>query len=164
MFKNIKKKMKDQRGLTLVELLAVIVILGIISAIAVPSIGGLIDNTKKDAHLANAQQMINSAKLAVTTNTTLQDSNTYFLTLEYLEDKKFMDFVKDPDKTNNGYTRGTNVEPLKQTANPTGSWIKIVKGKVAEVNLVNSERGIQGVAEENLTRESVTAVAKASGN
>ncbi len=39
MRKKIQALLKNQKGLTLVELLAVIVILGIIAAIAVPSIG-----------------------------------------------------------------------------------------------------------------------------
>ena len=38
--KILQKRLKNEKGLTLVELLAVIVILGIIAAIAVPSIGG----------------------------------------------------------------------------------------------------------------------------
>ncbi len=40
MKKFLQKRLKNEKGLTLVELLAVIVILGIIAAIAVPSIGG----------------------------------------------------------------------------------------------------------------------------
>lgn len=63
MLKAIKKKMKDQRGLTLVELLAVIVILGIIAAIAVPSIGNVIQKSKEDAIKAEALQIINAARL-----------------------------------------------------------------------------------------------------
>lgn len=64
MMKNYMQKMKkDQRGLTLVELLAVVVILAIVAAIAFVVIGNVIDNTKKDAQVSNAQQMISSAKL-----------------------------------------------------------------------------------------------------
>lgn len=63
MLKSIKKRLKNQRGLTLVELLAVIVILGIIAAIAVPNIGKLIDKTEKDAKVAEGIQIINAAKI-----------------------------------------------------------------------------------------------------
>jgi len=45
----MKRWLKNQKGLTLVELLAVIVILGVIAAIAVPSIGGIIANSKTSA-------------------------------------------------------------------------------------------------------------------
>ena len=41
--------LRSRKGVTLVELLAVIVILGIIAAIAVPTIGGLIDRQRANA-------------------------------------------------------------------------------------------------------------------
>ena len=55
--KKLRKYSKIKKVLRLVELLAVIVILGIIAAIAVPSIGSIIDNSKKDAHIANAEMV-----------------------------------------------------------------------------------------------------------
>ncbi|KHF29684.1 prepilin-type N-terminal cleavage/methylation domain-containing protein [Anoxybacillus sp. EFIL] len=62
----LKRFIRNEKGLTLIELLAVIVILGIIAAIAIPSIGAIIDNSKKDAHIANAKQLVNAARIAVT--------------------------------------------------------------------------------------------------
>ncbi|AQX53598.1 type II secretion system protein [Priestia flexa] len=64
----MKKFLKNEKGLTLIELLAVIVILGIIAAIAIPSIGGIIQKSREDAVKADALQILNSAKVYVSSN------------------------------------------------------------------------------------------------
>ncbi|KAB2334086.1 prepilin-type N-terminal cleavage/methylation domain-containing protein [Bacillus mesophilum] len=88
MFQKLRNTLKNQKGLTLIELLAVIVILGIIAAIAIPSIGGLINKTKNDAKVAEAVQIISSAKMYVTTNPTAT-------TLDFDDLESYLDNVKD---------------------------------------------------------------------
>jgi len=61
----LKKLLTNQRGLTLVELLAVVVILGIVSSIATVSIGRVIQNAREDAVRADAIQILNAAELYV---------------------------------------------------------------------------------------------------
>ena len=147
----LKKLIRNEKGLTLIELLAVIVILGIIAAIAIPSIGGLIDNSKKDAHVANAQQMINAAKIAVTADKSLIPSSgqSKNITLEQLEDNGYLETMKDPD--NGTYNKG-------------GSFVKITNNdnKLSySVKLINDKRGVQNsstgdpVAEGDLARSKV---------
>ena len=73
----LSKKMKfskNQKGLTLVELLAVIVILGVISAIAVPSIGGIIASSKTNADAASVQLLQVTAERFLTD--TIPNGNT----------------------------------------------------------------------------------------
>lgn len=65
MLNKFKKQMKNEKGLTLIELLAVIVILAIIAAIAIPAIGNVIANSKQKALLANASNILAGAKIAV---------------------------------------------------------------------------------------------------
>ena len=50
--------LKKKKGFTLVELLAVIVILAIILAIAVPGISGIINNSRRSAFEADVKMII----------------------------------------------------------------------------------------------------------
>ncbi|MEH7223084.1 type II secretion system protein [Bacillus sp. JJ1566] len=99
----LKKYIKNQKGLTLIELLAVIVILGIIAAIAVPSIGNLINNTKEKAKVAEAVQIIDAAKLAHATKnsqtTWTYDADPIVDGTIYLKD--YLDSVNDTSFTVN---------------------------------------------------------------
>lgn len=70
----------NNKGFTLVELLAVIVILAIILAIAVPAITNLIDNSKRNTFLSNAKLLMKSVQLKLLENnsfdiTTLNKNN-----------------------------------------------------------------------------------------
>ncbi|WP_214695313.1 prepilin-type N-terminal cleavage/methylation domain-containing protein [Exiguobacterium sp. s160] len=93
------KQLKDERGLTLVELLVVVVILGIIAAIAVVAIGGIIENSKKDAMVADAKQMVNAAKLYVASNEVADGEVIRFVGTKRATEKdglNMIDTMKDP--------------------------------------------------------------------
>ncbi|WP_342472806.1 prepilin-type N-terminal cleavage/methylation domain-containing protein [Metasolibacillus sp. FSL H7-0170] len=66
MFQTLKKRIKNEKGLTLIELLAVIVILAIVAAIAVPAIGNIIAKSQDRAILAEASNILSGAKIAHT--------------------------------------------------------------------------------------------------
>lgn len=64
------KNLKSEKGLMLVELLAVIVILAIVAAIAIPAIGNIIENSRIETEKADAMTMISAANLYFAENST----------------------------------------------------------------------------------------------
>lgn len=66
--KTLLKKRLNQKGLTLIELLAVIVILAIVAAIAIPAIGNLISNSRVGAIKGDALNVYSAANIYFTEN------------------------------------------------------------------------------------------------
>ncbi|MCP8968500.1 type IV pilin protein [Ectobacillus ponti] len=64
----MRKLLRNEKGLTLIELLAVIVILGIVAAIAIPAIANVIQKSNVNAVKADAMQILNAAKTYVADN------------------------------------------------------------------------------------------------
>ena len=73
MLKLIKKRLKNQKGLTLVEVLAVVVILAIVAMIAIPAIGNIIENNRIKAIKADAVNIISAANIYFTDRGTKMD-------------------------------------------------------------------------------------------
>jgi type IV pilus assembly protein PilA len=157
--KKIRQLLKNQKGLTLVELLAVVVILGIIAAIAVPSIGGIIDNSKKDAHVANAEQMVAASRMALASNDTKILSGDNGNTLNRISLKELIDNgylegnLKDPD-SNAPYNQLQSYVDVDPQANGTYLYSVTLKG---------SKRGIVvNTSTSKIDRDAVNTSNKAS--
>ncbi|PIC87232.1 Tfp assembly type protein [Sporosarcina sp. P20a] len=139
--KKFMQKKLNQKGLTLVELLAVIVILGIIAAIAVPAIGNIITNSKVSALKADGQNALSAANIyfAETTTATANTVTTTVLKDEgYLEDAGGF---KDSDAT---ITKGTG-EVTTTTINGTSTngnvSVKFEEASAADINAANNKTG-----------------------
>ncbi|ALS78987.1 pilus assembly protein PilA [Planococcus kocurii] len=68
MKKYLQNKLNNEKGMTLIELLAVIVIIAIIAAIAIPSIGSIIENSRNGAVKSDYQNALSSANIYFTEN------------------------------------------------------------------------------------------------
>ncbi|WP_114165780.1 prepilin-type N-terminal cleavage/methylation domain-containing protein [Exiguobacterium sp. TNDT2] len=147
------KQLKDERGLTLVELLVVVVILGIIAAIAVVAIGGIIENSKKDAMVADAKQMVSAAKLYTASNPVKKDAPVELV------------FV---GSESTGATKADGSQYISQLQDPFGTDYTTALVKITEnggkytytTTLVGSKFKIENKGETSLNKESsnLTAV------
>lgn len=104
MFKRLRE---DQKGLTLIELLAVVVILGIIIAIAIPSISGIIERQKVKAHEANALMILDAAKMYYIDNPGKAVSGNS-IDLKGLTDGKYLDGIPKNPFTGQPYNAQNN--------------------------------------------------------
>lgn len=109
----MKQLLKNQKGMTLIELLAVIVILAIVAAIAVPAIGNIIENSRIKAVKADTVNILNAANLYFIDNNSA-DTATFTDETEGLKDYlesngAFTEFTvtnSNPDKLSGSATAG----------------------------------------------------------
>lgn len=71
------KIIKNNKGFTLVELLAVVVVLAIVAAIAMQSITGIIRNNRTDSFISSLNTVDESAALSCAQNENVNDVATY---------------------------------------------------------------------------------------
>lgn len=106
MFIWIKTQIRNEKGLSLVELLAVIVILGIVASIATPAIGDIVQKSRDRAIIVDATSIIAVAKMAYLdsscdgTETNPCDENSL---------QPYVDGITLPKGTLVTYNRETNV-------------------------------------------------------
>lgn len=91
MLKVFSKKMKNQKGFTLVELIVVIAIIGILGAIAVPKFGGFRESAAEKADKATAAVIANAARLAY-----MDDVEFDQINLNYLVDSQLLESTPSP--------------------------------------------------------------------
>ena len=90
--------MKQNKGFTLVELLAMMIVLGIIMGVTIPNITGIVNSSKYNGIKTDATKMIDKAKLKVIKEKKIQkpqEKQCIILTLNYLDDNE--DIVKGPN-------------------------------------------------------------------
>ena len=81
------KKKKKKGAFTLIELLAVIIILGVIMIIAIPSVTKYISNSRKNAYIDTAKNLVGSARTLVNSgDLEMYDQNaTYYIPVTCLK-------------------------------------------------------------------------------
>ena len=112
----------NNKGFTLVELLAVLAIIAIIGMIAIPNVISVVDNNKKDLMLQDAQKLVSLAKAKVIQDREFRDNpndKKRKYTLADLDTKHVLSTDPDGGK----YTDYTNtyVEYTKQTTSSKAS-------------------------------------------
>ena len=107
--------MNNRNGFTLVEVIAVVVILGVILMIAVPSITGLSNRSKEKQITEDAKMFEELVKAKIESDTTIEIGGTAKFTLKSIEGKLSADYdednsyveVSDCDYNNNKYSCST---------------------------------------------------------
>lgn len=118
---------RNEKGYTLIELLAVVVILGIISAIAVVGIGQLINQSKERTFVSQALHLKEAANLLITSERVKNpDSIPSKVTYETLLQEGFLEKIKDP------FT-GSFIEPNSETT------VSAQNGRITKVCLHGKE-------------------------
>lgn len=126
-FNALFKKVRDQKGFTLVELLVVMAILAVLAALAVPKFGQILQDSKYNTHNENVKMIYKAAEMYIASNGSLADD----VSMTELKNAGFLssDDIKLPQDTTKSYTctitKGTGeieVKPGEAKKGDDGKW------------------------------------------
>lgn len=87
-----KVKKLNKRGFTLVELLATMVILGILMAVAVPNVVGVLTTNRNKTYVADAKKLVTQAEYKLRSSTSVvkpEKNHCVIMALNYLDNNEF---------------------------------------------------------------------------
>ena len=132
------KKKNDKKGFTLVELLAALVILGLLTVIAAPNIVGILQNTKLNTYVNDAEKLVSLAEYKfrgdISINKPTSSGQCIFMSLGYLGTGEFQN------------------PPFGGTYSEDGSYVVIVRKDVSGV--VNYDYYVQLIEVEKKKNDS----------
>jgi prepilin-type N-terminal cleavage/methylation domain-containing protein len=128
-------------GVTLVELLVVIVVMGIIASFSLVTVGNIIENAKEDSFLNTANMMVASAKNAFVSNDSLWDDDT--ATMQELIENEYLE-VSDDDPWGQPYDKENSFVTKEEliTDNGSGSIVRLSNGFLFKVRLISPTASI----------------------
>ena len=141
-------KKSKRKGFTLIELLVVIIILAILIIIAVASIVVILNRTKKNTYVIEANQIVGAVKDKAVTDESILPKNS--------EVAKYI-LLSDIELQN-----GTGTKSSYSNAYNESSYVKIEKGTVSGVYkysiclVDNKGNGIEETNIDDVTRSSIT--------
>lgn len=118
------------KGFTLIELIAVIVIIALLGMVTVPMIVGILNNSKEKMFVTNVKELVSIAEQDVIENSRSckSDDNTSCLyTLMYTDDKSVFTFGNEKLNFSGTIVKGS------------GNIIIDMNGKAKEVNIWNGD-------------------------
>ena len=124
--------MKNNKGFTLVEILAMLLVLGIIVAITIPNITGILSGQKENVYIEDAKKLINDAKTQMTIDSKIKkplySNQCVIFTLDYLD--KNEDIVTGA--ANGTYSRTMSVVVISKNGKQYDYRVRLVEDNDGE--------------------------------
>ncbi len=131
----------NKRAFTLVELLAVIIILGVVFAIAIPNVLNMIERTRIDAIIRSEEMLTIAARRHLASNSHLLPVNagsTIEITLDTLKNNRLIDSIRNPRNNQecNGYVLITRLPNNQFEYSPQLNCIDNTRGSILSDGLI----------------------------
>lgn len=135
--------MRDNKGFTLVELIAAMVILGVIMIVAVPNIMGILNNSRDNAYLDDTKRLYSLAQYKLRDKSVAKPDNNecIVMTLKYLDNSEFENTPNDGT-----YSKNRSYVLIKRNGNSYEYYVSLVEEVVAD----RDYRGVQLMNADNL--------------